>query len=54
MEVHALVQVDIRLADCVEACRCVEPGKRPSFIDIVKLLNQIKEDLAKKGSSGFD
>ena len=34
LEDHMLVQVDVRLADCVEACRSVDPSKRPSFRDI--------------------
>ena len=51
LEDHALVQVDMRLADCVEACRCTEPAKRPSFKEITALLNQVKEDFVKKGGS---
>jgi len=47
--------VDVRLADCVEACRCVEPAKRPSFKQISLLLVQIQDELAQKGnSSGFE
>lgn len=52
LEDHQLVQLDIRLADCVEACRCVDSGKRPSFKEISFLLNQVKDDLSKKG--GFN
>jgi hypothetical protein len=47
-----LVQIDIRLADCVQACRTVEPSKRPSFKDITLLLDQVKLDLVQKG--GFN
>lgn len=42
LEDHQLVQVDIRLADCVQACRTVDPSSRPTFKDITMLLNQIK------------
>lgn len=41
LEDHALVQVDIRLADCVEACRGVDPSKRPSFNQITQLLQDV-------------
>ena len=41
---HAIAQIDIRLADLVESCRCVEPGKRPSFKIIVEVLNDVLED----------
>jgi hypothetical protein len=52
LEDHKLVQVDVRLADCVVACRSVEPDKRPSFKEISLLLNQVKQDLSQKG--GFN
>ena len=50
LEDHQLVQIDVRLADCVLACRGVEPSKRPSFKEITLLLNQVKQDLASKGA----
>lgn len=50
LEDHQLVQIDVRLADCVLACRAVEPSKRPSFKEITLLLNQVKADLAAKGA----
>lgn len=49
LEDHQLVQADMRLADCVHACRSVEPASRPSFKDITHLLTQVKKDLALKG-----
>ena len=45
------MQVDMRLADCVEACRCVEADKRPSFKEITALLTQVRDDIAMKGGN---
>lgn len=51
LEDHQLVQVDMRLADLVQACRSVEPDQRPSFKEITALLTQVKEDLKQKGGN---
>ena len=42
---HKLAQIDNRLAECVEQCRLVDSSKRPSFKDIVSVLNSILNKL---------
>ena len=45
LEDHQLVQIDMRLADCVHACRSVDPSSRPNFKEITQLLTQVKMQL---------
>lgn len=42
---HAIVQIDIRLADLVSSARAVDSNLRPSFETIVEVLNDVLASL---------
>ena len=40
---HAVVQIDKRLAELIEACRAVENNRRPSFRVVVETIESVLE-----------